>query len=390
MSKNFFELMRVDICEVMDPRSGPARMRRHNLFDIIIIGLCCMIVGGDGFDEMREFGLVKEQWLRQFLELPSGIPSISTFRRLFTSLDPKEITGLLNKFTRDFVALMANKESCEPKPSLAIDGKTLRGSRDKANDRKALHSVSIFDTQAELTLGEIAVDDKSNEITAIPKLLDLIDISGAVVTIDAMGCQKKIAHKIISKGAGFMLALKKNHGDLFSSVESLFSHLPSLHDLPDSTGRFTTVEKGHGRIETRTYLAIDSVKAFGLSSDWPAISSFVAIDATRETSKGTTTERRYYISSETPHSEIAGHYVRAHWGIENKLHWVLDVTSREDASRIRVGHAAENIGILRRLALNLIKSLKIKKLSVRLKKFKAAISTEFLTEVLFQANVLAL
>lgn len=389
MSEDLFELISIDINEMMDPRTGPSRMRRHKMFDVIVIGLCCTIVGGESYEEMHEFGLSREEWLGEFLELPSGVPSASTFRRIFRALDPKEFSGLLNKFTRNFVELMASKGASEPKPTLAIDGKTLRGSHDRANGFEALHTVSIFDTESELTLGEVAVDDKSNEITAIPRLLDSIEIAGSVITLDAMGCQKKIAHKIVSKGAGFMLALKKNHGDLFSSVEQLFSDITSLQDLPDSAGCFTTVEKGHGRIETRSCLAIDTVNVFGLSSDWPAILSFVAIDATRETSKGTTSDRRYYISSEKPDSRLASHYIRIHWGIENKLHWILDVTSREDASRVREGHGPENRAILRRLALNLIKNLKIKKFSVKLKQFKAGLDVDFLEQILFQSRVLA-
>lgn len=392
MKVNIFERLAIDIQEVGDPRSGPIGLRKHRLFDIVVIALCSTIVGGDGYESMVEFGISKLDWLKQFLSLENGIPSISTFRRVISAICPKEFSGLLTVFARDFSELIdeheKNGNKATKKRTLAVDGKTHRGSHDRRADKRALHTVSAFDTGSGLTIGEVAVDDKSNEIVAIPELLRILSIKGAVITIDAIGCQKKIAQQIQGQGGGFVLALKKNHGDLFASVQSLFSDIACLHDLPASTDRYTTVDADHGRTETRTVIAIPSLPVYGLSKEWPEIKTFVALDSTREINGKICTERRFYISDQAPSSKVHGEYIRDHWLIENQLHWTLDVTFREDASRVRTANGPRNLGTLRRIALNLIKNETSEKGSKKMKSFRAGLTNRYLEKILFQSRVL--
>lgn len=392
MELSIFKRLAIDIQEIGDPRSGPRSLRKHSLFDIVIIALCSTIVGGDGYEAMVEFGNSKRDWLQQFLSLENGIPSISTFQRVISAICPNEFSGLLRVFARDFSVLIDGEvrdgNEATKKRTVALDGKTHRRSHDRRANKSALHTVSAFDTESGLTIGEVAVDDKSNEIVAIPKLLETLAIKGAVLTIDAMGCQKKIAQQIQEQGGGFVLALKKNHGDLFASVQSLFSDIPCLHDFPESTNRYTTVDADNGRIETRTVVAIPAFSVYGLSKEWPEIKTFVAVESSREINGKVSTERRFYISDQPPCSKAHSDYIRRHWLIENQLHWVLDVTFREDASRVRTANGPKNLGTLRRVALNLISKETSEKGSKKMKSFRAGLTNRYLEKILFQSRVL--
>lgn len=338
---------------------------RHKLSDIIIIGLCTVICGGEDYNDMEAFGLEREEWLRNFLDLPNGIPDSDTFRRLFERLNPKELSSCLY----DWLGREREKRSV-----VAIDGKTIRGSGNA--EHRAYHVVSAFVAENQITLGEIVVDEKSNEITAVPELLDLLDVEGAIVTADAMNCQKEITRKIRERKADYVLSLKENQPALYADAKLYF------RDFAGETAVYETREKGHGRIEKRSYHLLTERK---WDYDWGAWSDLRGIGMvhTHVVEKDTEREeRRYYITSLTDVEEFAC-AVRRHWSIENQLHWNLDVIFREDSARMRKDNAPLNMNILRKVALDLVNQAKYGRISKKKMMFKAALNPQVLLNILF-------
>jgi predicted transposase YbfD/YdcC len=360
--------------ELPDPRIE--RSKAQALVDILTIALCAVLCGAESWVDLETFGREKERWLRTFLALPNGIPSHDTFARVFARLDPAAFERCFLGWVRAVGPAAGGQ--------VAVDGKTLRGSRDRANGKAALHLVSAWASASGLTLGQVAVDQKSNEITAIPALLDLLDLAGCVVSADAMGAQTGIAAQIVGKGGDYVLALKANQGRLHADVEALFrrAEAAGFRDLRHTTA--VEVEKGHGRIDKRTVRALGDREYLDWldgRARWAGLRSVVMVEATRRTGEERETERRYYISSLPPDAPRLAAAIRRHWGSENCLHWVLDVTFGEDASRMRAGHSARNFALVRKIALNLLRADPAKG-SLATKRFKAALNPDYLTSLL--------
>jgi predicted transposase YbfD/YdcC len=360
-----------------DPRT--THTCQHLLSDVLVIALCAVLGGANSWDAIALFGRSKAQWFARFLTLPNGIPSHDTFNRVFAALDPIA-------FQACFVSWMNAVCGRLGLSRLQIDGKSLRGSRGRKNKLGCLHTVSLWEAQTGLTLGQVAVDDKSNEITAIPQLLQMLDLEGALVTIDAMGCQKDIARDIRLSNGHYVLAVKENQPTLYADIQACFL---KAFDTDYEGLRHEVLQekqKGHGRAESRFYTVIYHPQGLSTAQEWKDLKAIIMVYRERQVGTGVdakdaSEELSYYIaSSEEPVAELAGG-IRAHWGIENKVHWVLDVVFREDESRVRAGHAAENLGWLRRVALALLKQDDGKD-SIRCKRLKAGWDNVFLEKVL--------
>jgi predicted transposase YbfD/YdcC len=322
-----------------DPRID--RTRVHLLEDIIVIAILSVICGAETWNEMEDFGHAKESWLRSFLKLPGGIPSHDTFNRVFSVLDPGQLQECFIQWTSSVARLTGGEV-------IGIDGKTICGSRDK-NKKSIVHMVSAWAGVNNIVLGQVKVDDKSNEITAIPELLNLLVLKGCTVSIDAMGCQREIASTIISKEADYILALKGNQGNLLEQTQDSFRFIKS-----ESVSQ--EIDTGHGRVESRTCTVIDDLSMIEQKDQWEKLQSLVRIDSERyiKSTGKTEKETRYYISSLPADASLLNSSIRSHWGIENALHWTLDVAFNEDNSRKRQGYAAQNFSVLNRIALNLL------------------------------------
>src|SRR5436305_3429902 len=362
--------------QLADPRT--THTCKHLLTDVLVIGLCAVLGGADTWDDVALFGRSKKEWFSRFLGLPNGIPSHDTFNRVFAALDPAA-------FQECFVSWMNAVCGRLGLSRLQVDGKSLRGSRGRAGKLGCLHTVSLWAADTGLTLGQVAVDDKSNEITAIPQLLRLLDLEGALVTIDAMGCQKEIARQIRASNGHYVLAVKENQPARYTDVQGCFLRAIEA----DFAGlRHAVLEegprKGHGRQESRVYTVIYGPPGLGTRAEWLDLKAIIMVYRERQVgqdSEGSSDEVSYYIaSSDAPVVELEGG-IRSHWGIENKVHWVLDVVFREDASRVRAGHAAENLGWLRRVALALLKQDDGKD-SIKCKRLKAGWNNDFLEKLL--------
>lgn len=345
------------------------RTKLHLAEDIVFISISAVLCGADTWNDMEDFGIMKYDWLKTVLQLPNGIPSHDTFNRFFSALDPDAFENCFLEWTRHIVNQTAGKV-------VSIDGKTIRGSRGAGN-KSAIHMVSAWIDENQITLGQIKVQDKTNEIVAIPQLLDALMIEGSIVTIDAMGCQVDIAKKIISKKADYLLAVKANQGDLLEDIEDSFRMLTP-------TNSFTDVDYGHGRVETRQCSIINDFSLLEKADRWPNLKSIVRINAERyhKNTMKTESETRYYITSHDASAEEIGRNCRTHWGVENGLHWVLDVAFLEDKNRKRAGNAAQNASILNRIALNILKSDTKTKRSIKAKRLKAGWSNEYLLSLL--------
>jgi predicted transposase YbfD/YdcC len=324
-----------------DPRIH--RRKRHALHDILIIAITSLLCGAEHFTDMADFGRAKDDWFKTFLELPNGIPSHDTFRRVFALLNPRAFSECFLRWTEGLRRAIAGE-------LVALDGKTLR--RSLAAGQSPIHLVNAWAAQNRLVLGQIKVADKSNEITAIPELLRALELAGCVVTLDAMGCQKEIAREIREADADYVLALKGNHGTLYQEVKAFLND--AVQRQEKHLAQHQTVEKDHGRIETRRYWITAQLGWLADHPQWEGLQSVGLVEALREVKGQVTVERRYYLTSLPAMAKPFAEAVRGHWSVENQLHWVLDVGLNEDQSRIRTGYAAENLAALRKMALNLL------------------------------------
>jgi predicted transposase YbfD/YdcC len=360
-----------------DPRVR--RTRRHALDAILVITLCAVICGADDWVAIARFGRAKRKWFRSFLTLPHGIPSHDTFGRVFAALDPEA-------FKAAFLAWAQTLATLLPGDVVAIDGKTLRRTFDTAADKAAIHMVSAWATAQGLCLGQVKTDAKSNEITAIPKLLEVLALAGRIVTIDAMGCQTAIARTIHEKGGDYVLSLKGNQTRLHDDLSTFFidAETRAFRDLPHTTTE--TVDGDHGRIEVRRAWATEDIAWLTDRDRWPGLRTAVLVEAERTVRDHTTRERRLFISSLPADAAHLAHVVRSHWAIENNLHWVLDVAMHQDQTRIRTGHAPENLAILHHIALNLLKQDRTEKLGIKNKRLAAGWDHDYLLRVIMGAR----
>ena len=361
---------------IEDPRVE--RTRRHKLLDIIVVAMCAVICGADDWVDVEAWGNAKLDWLRQYLPLPNGIPSHDTFGDVFSRLKPEQ-------FETSFLGWVQAVMGASGEPVVAIDGKTLRGSHDRGRGKSAIHLVSAWASANQLLLGQVKVNEQSNEITVIPVLLETLALGGAIVTIDAIGTQKPIARTIIDQGADYVLAVKENQGHLHDDVVATFEEAEArqFEHVPHTYAK--TTNKGHGRIETRECWVIerlDYLEALRTAEDWSALRSLIMVRAERRLGEQVSVERRYFISSRADPAERQLAVIRSHWGIENELHWCLDVAFGEDGSRIRKGDGAQNFSFLRRLALILLKREKTAKGGLKVKRHKAGWDTAYLIKVL--------
>ena len=361
-----------------DPRMD--RSRKHKLVDILVIGLCSQLSGGSGFSDMELFGRTKLEWLKTFLKLPEGIPSHDTFNRCFAAIDPHAFLDCFVEWVQGICPALKDE-------TVAIDGKALRRALNEGDSIPYI--VSAWASENGLALGQVKVKDKSNEITAIPELLRALEVKGCIVTIDAMGCQKDIAANIIDKHAHYVLALKGNHATVHDEVREFFTDaVPSCATqcadtvVQDTMDFFQTIEKNHGRVETRRYWQSTDLDWFEDRPLWKGLKSIGMVESIRSVKGKSSIERRFFLSSLPRDAKRFAKSVRGHWGVENALHWSLDVTFKEDDSRARTMNAAQNVATLRRIALNLVKKTPRKNVSLRQKLLLAALDDGFLQQLL--------
>jgi len=358
--------------ELEDPRCD--YKVEHNLLDILVMAICAVIGCAESWEDIELYARSKESWLREFLSLKNGIPSHDTFRRVFTLINPKQFERCFRRWIGQWLG--DSHPDC-----VAIDGKTLRHSFDKKRQLSPIHLVSAWASEARLTLGQVAVDSKSNEITAIPELLADLDLENCLVTIDAMGCQKDIAQTIVDKKAQYVLALKGNQKKTFQAVEGWFEKQAFQAPWP-LRPVYDAFDESHGRLQRRRVFVHAAPTELDSLNDWPQLKSIIAVESIRGVGKEPVTcEIRYFISSaEATDSRIAA-AIRNHWSIENSLHWVLDVTFGEDNSRIREPNACQNLALLRKIAINLIQKSQTKG-SVRGRRKKAAWDNDYMAKLL--------
>lgn len=360
--------------QMSDPRVD--RTRLHKLIDILTIAICAVICGADSWVAIELYGCTKYEWLKTFLELPNGIPSHDTFARVFAQLNPQQ-------FQSCFLNWIKSTQKITNGEVVAIDGKTLCGSYDKSSGQSAIQMVSAWATTNKLVLGQVKVNEASNEITAIPELLNVLELNGCIVTIDAIGCQKEIVKLITQQNADYVITLKKNQGNLYELVEELLRTGIStgFEGLHHST--YKTEETGHGRDEIRNYVMLSGIESqLDPDSVWSNLKSVGMVESVRQIDGKTTVETRYYISSLENDAKKFANCVRSHWGIENSLHWVLDVALKEDDCRIRKDNAPQNFAVMRQIAVNLLGKEKRVKRGIKNKQFLAAMDNNYLERVL--------
>lgn len=365
--------------DIEDPRVE--RTRRHALLDLIVIAICAVICSADDWVDVEAWGNAKLDWLRQYLPLPHGIPSHDTFGDVFGRLKPEQFEASFLKWVQAVMGASGGK-------IVAIDGKTLRRSHDRRLGKNAIHMVSAWASANHLLLGQVKVDEKSNEITAIPALLEMLALGGAIVTIDAIGTQTAIARAIVAQGADYVLAVKENQGHLYEDVVATFQDATQRQFVHVPHTYAKTTHKGHGRVELRECWVIerlDYLEALRTAEDWAELHSLIMLRAERRLGDQVSVEWRYYISSLAEPAERLLAIIRGHWGIENELHWCLDVAFGEDDSRIRKGDGAQNFSFLRRLALTLLKRETTAKMGLKAKRHKAGWNNDYLLTVLAAA-----
>ena len=355
-----------------DPRR---ENRSHKLIDIITIAICAVISNADNYEQICLFGHAKFDWFKKFLELPHGIPSADTFERVFSRLNPDE-------FRKSFLSWIAAINQLTKGEVIAIDGKTLRRSYDNNNGKSAIHMVSAWASANGIVLGQIKTDDKSNEITAIPELLRALEIEGCIVTIDAMGCQKKIAETIVNKKADYVFSLKGNQSNLHENIKLYFQEQMENQFNDSPYDYHQTVDGEHGKIEIRRYWTTSDIEWLQGKENWKNLNTICMVERERQFNEKVEKETSYYIGSIDSDAKQFGSAIRNHWGIENSLHWVLDVSFREDESRIRKGKAPENFAVLRHIALNMLKKETSLKKSVKSKRLRSGWDNDYLMKVL--------
>ncbi len=360
--------------DLQDPRVE--RTRRHPLINVVFMAVCGVLSGANSIAGIHEFAIDRRSWFSRYLDLSNGIPSEDTLGRVLGRLDPGVFEKCLLSWIQTVQELTANR-------LVAIDGKTLRGSYDRQGGRAAIHMVSAWAAENKLSLGQVVVAEKSNEITAIPELLQLLEISGALVTIDAMGCQREIADCIRDRGGDYVLAVKQNQPKLYERVEKAINE--ALEEDAENLDEYQTVEKGHGRQETRTYVIVGAPDAVDPEELWRDLSAVGIAISERVDSQGrASTETRYYILSRLITVQELAEAVRGHWGIENNLHWQLDVSFREDECRVCRDHAPANLSVIRRFALGLLKRATSCRKGIEIKRMKCAGNDEYREQVLFK------
>ena len=365
------ETLKECFAELPDPRV--VERTSHSLVDILFLTLCAVICGMDDWESIEVWGEVRLDWLRQFVPLENGIPSHDTIARVFAALDSKQFQA---SFLRWMGSLCPSLEG----QIVAIDGKTARGSHDRSIGKRAIHMVSAFVCGHGITLGQWKTEEKSNEITAIPELIEVLDLKGATVTLDAMGCQKDVAQAIVDKEAHYVLGLKGNQGTLSQRVKDFFDQTQWRNYEDFSNWGVRSQESGHGRIDTRRCVALPCDDWEGIEA-WAGLKSVVMIESIRQTDNSVSSEKRYYISSLEPDSKKLAHAIRSHWEVENRLHWCLDVTFGEDANRTRKDNAPENLNIMRKITMNILRLSPIKRSIVK-KRLRAALNNDYLAEIM--------
>jgi predicted transposase YbfD/YdcC len=358
-----------------DPRFPNAPNQRYELIDILVIAVCEVICGAEGWEDIEEYGKAQAEWFAQVLELPHGIPGHDTFRRVLSRLDPEELT-------RCFISWSGALSDLAGSDLVSIDGKTLRHSFDRAASQTAIHMVSAWAHANRLVLGQVKVEDKSNEITAIPKLIKLLDLAGATVTIDAMGCQKAIAQDITDQGADYVLALKDNHPTLYDDVTVFFDEAQTTEFAEIAHAYQETVDGDHGRIETRRYWITSDIEWLGAKGSWANLQSLGMVESHRDLGDKVETETRFFLTSLPCDGVRFAHAVRQHWGMENSLHWVLEVSFDEDACRIRKDQGAQTFSVLRHIALNLLRRESHHKRGMKARRKRAGWDRGYLLQVL--------
>lgn len=372
-----FDIPTSTIIEHFDALEDPRveRTKLHLLIDIVTLTICALICGADGPVDIEQYGNEKYDWLKTFLALPNGIPSHDTIGRVLARIDPHHFQSCFLRWMQSICQLTCGEV-------VPIDGKTLRRSYDTELEQPAIHMVSAWAATNRMVLGQLKVAEKSNEITAIPELIDALDLAGCIVTIDALGCQKEIAAHIVEKDADYVLALKGNQELLYDGVKQLFDQLLT-QDLPSAQlDYYETTDTGHGRSEVRRYWTSSLLDTLRTKDHWRGLQTAGMVETERSLNGETTTERRYYILSLPNNARTFGTSVRAHWGIENDVHWVLDVAFREDMSRIRMDHGPENFALIRHIALNLLRQEASFKGSIKTKRLKAGWNNAYLMKVL--------
>jgi predicted transposase YbfD/YdcC len=361
------------LAKIQDPREEGKR--KHKLLDILMMGLCAVLCGCEGFVEMEMFACSKQDWFARFLELPNGIPSHDTFGRVFSLISPRE-------FEQAFISWTQSLRE-ELNDIIALDGKTLRRSHDRKRKKEPLQMVSAWSCQNSLVLGQLAVDSQSNEITALPKLLQHLELEGCLLTADAIHCQKKLVKQVRKQKGDYTLSVKENQKNLYEEVKAEFEKADQKDFRGVKCGFHKEIDKKRGRYEERCYWMLTEISELTQCKAWKDVGSLIRVERLRRVNGKTSLEHSYYISSLTKDVKRVAKSIRSHWQIENKLHWVLDVQMNEDQSRIRVGYAAENMAHLRRMALNLLKKETTTKAGLKAKQKKAGWDQDYLLKLLF-------
>jgi predicted transposase YbfD/YdcC len=364
--------------DLKDPRA--AHSIEHKLIDIVIITICATICGANDWEAIAHYGRTKQDWLKTWLELPNGIPSSDTFNRVFARLKPEDLQ-------KCFISWMEAVQTVTEGELLNVDGKTLRGAIEAGNSRSLIHMVSVWSASQRLVLGQQKVSEKSNEITAIPAILKLLSIRGCLVSVDAMGCQTEIAKTIVEQGADYVLALKGNQGNLYTDVTQLFTaaRKQDFHKIEHQF--YSTVETGHGRIETRRYYQMGNTEYLLGADKWLGLKSIGMVESQRKLDGRVSTEQRYYLLSFEPDVHRFATAVRSHWSIENQLHWILDVGFAEDTAQSCSGYSAENLAVIRHIGINLLSRDRQSPVGIKTRRLQAGWDDNYLKTVLSALNI---